>query len=169
MGRRQTAKYKITARMDALYIPDYYTTIGQIAPYLAYYSIDDVALLGTNGWNSPELIRMAGSNVEGAVFVDGFFAESNRPDTTKFVRKFEQVYEDTPGVLEAHAYDAAMLLLHAIRKKGPLSREIVRKRLASTKGFKSGSSGRISFDRQGEGEKKLFLLTVQDGEIKEVE
>ncbi|NIQ94532.1 MAG: hypothetical protein GWN87_10185, partial [Desulfuromonadales bacterium] len=61
---------------DALFIPDYADRVGMIAPQLAYYGIEELPLLGINGWNSPDLLRVAGAFVEGAIFVDGFFAYS---------------------------------------------------------------------------------------------
>jgi ABC-type branched-subunit amino acid transport system substrate-binding protein len=165
-GRRHVTKYNPTIDVDALYIPDYYHTVGLIAPFLVYYDIDDVMLLGSNGWNSPKLLELAGEYVEGAVFVDGFFPESSRPGTVEFVNRFKEAYGYEPGIIEAQAYDAAMMLFLAL-KQGPVSREGVRDRLKKIKDSK-GATARITFDRDGEAQKELFLLTVQDGEIVEL-
>jgi len=154
--------------IDALFIPDYYETVGLIAPYMEYYNIKDVLLLGSNGWNSDKLIELGGKNVEGAVFVDGFFPGSKRPGTMDFVRRFTDVYGRTPGVLEAQAYDAAMMLIYAMKGDGShVDRGALKNRLERLRGF-SGAGGAITFDRRGEAIKKLFVLTVRNGRIIEV-
>ncbi|MEE9615060.1 MAG: penicillin-binding protein activator [Thermodesulfobacteriota bacterium] len=165
-GRRHVTGYEVAVEADALYIPDYHHTAGLIAPYLAYYDMNEVVLLGSNGWNSPGLVDLAGEHVEGAVFVDGFFSKSDRAGTVEFMGRFTEVYGYEPGILEAHAYDAAMALLLALRN-GPLQREAVRKRLAETTEFE-GASGPMAFGTDGEVLKDLFLLTVKDGEVVEL-
>lgn len=166
-GRRLIKQYTATVEIDALFIPDYYETVGLIAPYMDYYNIKDVLLLGANGWNSDKLIPLAGKNVEGAVFVDGFFPASARPGTMDFIRRFSDVYGRMPGVLEAQAYDAAMMLIYAMNGDKSVDRASLKGRLTRLRGF-SGAGGGITFDAHGEAVKKLFLLTVRDGRIIEV-
>jgi outer membrane PBP1 activator LpoA protein len=83
-GRRKVREYTPTVQVDALFLPDSFESVALIAPYLGYYSVKGVQLLGANGWNSPRLAELAGEAVEGAVFVDGFFAGSGRPGTEDF-------------------------------------------------------------------------------------
>ncbi len=167
-GRRHIREFTSTAEIDALFIPDYAETVGLIAPYLEYYNIKDVQLLGANGWNSQSLVTLGGKNVEGAVFVDGFFPAGNRPGTQDFVRRFNDTYARSPGVLEAEAYDAAASVAEALKdvKMRP-DRDAVRNSLLRNRSVE-GAEGSISFDSQGEAVKRLFLLTVRNGRIIEV-
>jgi ABC-type branched-subunit amino acid transport system substrate-binding protein len=165
-GRRHIREYTQTVEIDALYIPDYPEAVGQIAPYLAYYNVKDVQLLGSNGWNSPKLVELAGKYVEGAVFVDGFFSRSERPGTKRFVKRFTEVYGYRPGVIEAQAYDAAMMLLTAIGD-GADNRDDVRNMLERSHGLE-GATGRMYFDFKGEAVKELFLLKVEGRKIVEI-
>lgn len=167
-GRRRITEFKRRVNADALYLPGFHSTVGLIAPYLPYYDIMDVTLIGSSGWNSPGLVELAGDYLEGSVFVDGFYAKSVRAGTAEFVRRFEQVYGYEPGIIEATAYDSAMMLMLSLSPaKGPLRRDIVRDRL-KTIGF-DGASGSIRFDATGEAQRRLFLLTVKDGAIVEIE
>ncbi len=167
-GRRTIREYTPTVEVDAIFIPDYYDTISIIAPYLDYYNIKDVLLLGSNGWNSPRLVQLAGKYVEGAVFVDGFFVNSQRPATKRFVERFRKVYGEDPGILEAQAFDAVMMLISAIEEyDNTPDREMVRYRLAQIWGFE-GATGDIYFDFNGDAIKDLFLLTVKEGKIVEI-
>ncbi|MBI5237800.1 MAG: penicillin-binding protein activator [Deltaproteobacteria bacterium] len=171
VGRRVIKDFKTGVEADALYIPDYYETISLIAPYLGYYDIKDVALLGSNGWNSARLVELAGASIEGAVFVDGFFAGSLRPGAAEFSSGFQRAYERPPGALEAQAYDAAGILIHAAAASGagvPLDRAVIKNRLKATKDF-IGASGPVSFGPEREAQKRLFILTVKHGAIAEAE
>lgn len=164
-GRRKIRDFRPTARVDALYIPDFAGTVNVIIPYLAYYNVKGVQLLGSNGWNSGKLLEL-GQDVEGAVFVDGFFASSARQGAQDFTGKFKGVYGKTPGVIEAHAYDSAALLIEAMGERPSQDRDEVRKKLQALKNF-SGATGVISFNGARDVSRRLFLLTVKNGEIVE--
>lgn len=166
IGRRHVARYTPTVEVDALYIPDYYPSVVQIAPYLAFYNIKGVQLLGSNGWNSPKLPQLAGEYVEGAVFVDGFFANSKRWATEEFVRRFKNTFGYTPGIIEAQAYDAAMIMFNAIESAS--MRMFVKDAIKSTVDFE-GATGTIHFSPEGEAIKELFLLKIEGKRIVEIE
>jgi len=166
-GRRMIKEYFPSEEADALYIPDNYRTISLITPYIKYYNIEDLQLLGSSGWDSKKLVEMAGKGVAGAVFVDGFFAGSKRESSSVFARRFRDAYGRRPGELEAEAYDAAGILIKAIDSDNP-GRHTVRDRLLDMSGY-DGAGGSISFDRFGGSVKKPFILTVKGRSIVEAE
>ena len=152
---------------EALFIPDYAERVGLIAPQLAYYGVRDVALLGINGWNDPELLRLANGYVEGAVFTDGFFRYSPYPFVQSFVNSYYQRYGEEPTILEAQGYDAAGILLAHLAHGEELSREQLRQALSRLENY-PGVAGATSFDAQGDAQKVLFLLQVQNGNIVQI-
>ncbi|MEE9591256.1 MAG: penicillin-binding protein activator [Thermodesulfobacteriota bacterium] len=164
-GRRRIIKYNRTIDADAIYIPDYADTIGLIAPQLAYYDINDITMLGSNGWNSSRLIELGGKYVEGAYFVDGFFGGSRNTKTQEFVNGFRRIYGDEPGIIEAQAYDATGMIIE-ILKRGEMGRSRIREELAAMRDF-NGATGVISFDDAGEVIKDIFVLMVENGRIVE--
>lgn len=166
-GRRVIKEYTPGVQADALYVPDTYESAALIAPYLEYYNITGLQLLGSNAWNSPKLTEGGGKHLEGAVFVDAFFAESLRPQTMDFVTRFKEVYGTEPGVIEAEAYDATMMLIASMTGAGA-DRATVNARLRALKDFK-GATGDLSFNGSGEVKRRLFLLTVKGGRIIEAE
>ena len=166
-GRRRTVTYTPTIRPEALVILDSYGAVAQIAPYLAFYGIKNLQLLGAGGWNSPKLIELGGEYVEGAVFVDGFFAGSKRKGAIEFVKLFKNSYDYDPGIIEAYAYDSTSVLLVAAEKSGN-GRKAVRNALAAISGFE-GATGKISFNADTEAGQELFVLKVEKGSIVEVE
>ena len=55
---------------EALFIPDFAENVAMLLPQLVYYGVENVQLLGSNGWSSPKLVRNAGERyVNGAVLV----------------------------------------------------------------------------------------------------
>jgi ABC-type branched-subunit amino acid transport system substrate-binding protein len=136
-----------------------------------------VTLLGTNTWSSPkgrsglpELIERGGKFVTCSVYVDGFFVDSQRPATRKFVQAFREAYKDVdkdPGLLEAIGYDSALMVRQIIDKQRPRARSDMREALLGLKNFE-GATGRTSFSDKREAVKPLFLLSVDNRGVKEL-
>ena len=160
------SEVKLPPKIDfeALFIPDYAKTIGQIAPTLAYYDVEKVMLLGPQGWNSPLLLERADKYVEGAIFVDGFYKESENPNVQKFVKEFEGMFNYSPEIWEAQAYDASKLLVTLLEEKEIKDRQELKEALASLSDFK-GVTGAATFGSNHDVEKDLFFLTVHNGKI----
>ncbi len=174
-----------TIGFDALFIPDYHRNIGLIAPALAVEEINantcmevskaisarqgkPIQLLGANGWNFPELVERGGKFVECSVFVDGFFINSEREETKAFVEAYREVHQGKdPSLLEASGYDSAKILRMILEDEKPTTRAAVKDALLKVRNF-PGATGSTSFNAQREASKPLFLLTIVDGEIKEL-
>jgi branched-chain amino acid transport system substrate-binding protein len=128
--------------------------------------LQPVQLLGANGWNDPQLVERSGKYVECAIFVDGFFAGSERPETRKFVEGFQKKFEHAPSILEASAHDAARLLRLAVERGGK-TREALRAGLLALKAI-PGATGDLSFDERREIQRSLFFLTVENRVVREL-
>ena len=102
-----------------------------------------------------------------AVFADGFFADSQRPATRKFVDDFDGAYHRRPGFLEAHAWDAAMIVRRILDGERPQTREAMRNALASMKKPFEGATGDTVFGKDREAQKQLFWLWINRGTIQE--
>jgi branched-chain amino acid transport system substrate-binding protein len=103
-----------------------------------------------------------------SVFVDGFFAESSRNGTKKFIKAYSKDYKDLqPTLLDATGYDAAAMLRHVIEKGAPKSRGELASQLALLKDFE-GASGKTSFNDKREAVKQLYFLTIDKDGIKEI-
>jgi branched-chain amino acid transport system substrate-binding protein len=184
---------------DAIFIPDDWKRVSLVGPALAVEDIitnacdprdlerirkttgkrdlKTVTLLGTNQWSSPrgrsgvpELVERGGKFVTCSVYVDGFFVDSQRPATRKFVSDFREAYKDVdkePGLLEAIGYDSARMLRQIIEKQRPRTRAEMRDALSNLKNFE-GATGRTSFNDKREAVKPLFLLSVDGRGVKEL-
>jgi ABC-type branched-subunit amino acid transport system substrate-binding protein len=103
--------------------------------------------------------------------VDGFFSDSSRAATRRFVEAYQEAYKDQsrpPGLLEATGYDSAKMFRKVLEETpAPLDRESFRDRLASLKNFE-GATGKASFNERREAEKPLVLLGIENQEIREL-
>jgi ABC-type branched-subunit amino acid transport system substrate-binding protein len=153
---------------DAIFIPDSPGKAGQIVPQLAYYDVKDVYILGTNLWHSDSLIKIAQQYVQGAVMPDGFFAASPSPRVQKFVRDFEETYQETPDFIEAIVYDTAMILFNVVSREQIRYRSEIRDELLNLDAF-PGVTGLTRFDENGDAQKKLYLLRVKGKKFVELD
>ena len=153
---------------DAVFIPDSPGKAGQIVPQLAYHDIKDVYILGTNLWHSDSLIKIADQYVQGAVMPDGFFAASPSPRVQKFVKDFEETYQETPDFIEAIVYDTAMILFNVVSREQIRYRSEIRDELLNLDAF-PGVTGLTRFDENGDAQKKLYLLRVKGKKFVELD
>jgi len=123
-------------------------------------------LLGANGWNSPELVRLAGKHIKSGYFVDGFYEDSQKPHVKLFVQKFKKTFGESPNILSAQAYDTARMFIEIVLS-GVTNRVGVRDRLSAIRDF-PGVSGLTTILPSGESDKRLFTLKVEQKSIAEV-
>ena len=151
---------------DAVYIPGDYDQVGLIAAGLAFYDIHNVILLGSNGWHSVDLLRIGGRNIEGGIFVDGFFPDSTEPAIREFVSGYRLKYREDPTLLAAQAYDSTMMILTALNQ-GARTKEQIRQYLQGVNGFQ-GVTGKITTKAGGEMERELYVIQVRGGKFVQV-
>lgn len=154
---------------EALFIPDQVQTVSLIAPQLPYYNVVGATLLGTNLWGEGPLVQVGGSFVEQAIFATPFYSDSESPKVRAFKERYQSVYHTSPSYLEAQAYDALMLFLHARSTLRPnsLDRASLLQNLLQTRGYE-GVAGTYSFSPDGSLERSYFLLQVLNGQLSRI-
>jgi ABC-type branched-subunit amino acid transport system substrate-binding protein/predicted negative regulator of RcsB-dependent stress response len=159
-------KVLYTPGFDAVFIPGRAADVGLIAAQLNFHDMR-VPFLGANGWNAPDFARTADQSVDGAVFVDGFFAESPNPNVQDFVEHYKKRFQSTPTLFAMQGYDAARFVVEAIRK-GAGSGEAVRDFLLSQPDLPA-LSGPATFLPDGTLNRPLFLIQVKRGRFTQVD
>ena len=156
-------KVSLEFSYDAIFIPGVYDKVGLIIPQLAFYNVNTVSLLGTNGWNSPELVTMGGKYLTNVYFVDGFYPDSHHVEVQKFVRDFKANFGEEPGYLSAQSFDAANIMINNILA-GAVNRIKMKESLKAVKNF-PGVTGNTTLLPSGDSEKNIFALTVKRKKI----
>jgi len=151
--------------LQALFIPDFAPTAIPLATDLRR-AHPELVLLGSNGWNDPGALGPAAAELDGAVFVDGFFASSTRPATQQFVAAYRGAYANaTPEILEAQAFDAGLIVARALQS-GIRSRLQMAQALKTTRTL-DGAGGTLAIGPHGI-QRQLFLLKLTNGTISEI-
>jgi ABC-type branched-subunit amino acid transport system substrate-binding protein len=153
---------------DAVFIPDAPKKAGLVIPQLAYYDIRDVHLLGTNLWNSKALLQMSGDYMKDTLITDAFFAQSQSEAVKQFVSDFQNAYDNTPGIIEALAYDSAMMVFKTMRETATDSRRDLKEALLGIDDFE-GVSGRTGFAANGEAQKEFQMIRIKRGRFVQVQ
>lgn len=115
---------------DAIFIPDGLKALGPLARTLAYQGVKGVKLLGTNLWNVEGVAKRAETFATHLVFSDGFSSADSRFKNSSFVREYEKMFAEEPGLLEVQGYDSALILRQLI-SQGASSRTSLSEALAS--------------------------------------
>jgi branched-chain amino acid transport system substrate-binding protein len=148
------------ANPDALYIVGYYNEAAAIVKQAREAGIT-AQLLGVDGFDSPKYLELGKENTEGSVFTTSFYTADQREVVQKFVKAWKEKYQGEPDMLSSQSYDAAMVILEALKKAGP-DREKLAKAINETKDFE-GTSGKITFGPDHEVIKPVIFMTVKDG------
>ncbi|MFZ1948000.1 MAG: ABC transporter substrate-binding protein [bacterium] len=147
---------------DVLYVPDYYNKVALIAKQARQFGIT-AAMMGGDGWDSPDMIKIAGDAIYGGYFTNHYSPADPRPEVQEWVRKYETRFGAKPDALATLCYDATVLLIEAIRKAGSADPALVRDALSAIE--KDTVSGRVTFDASGNPIKSAAILRyTKDGQ-----
>lgn len=147
---------------DALFLPDTPDRLALIAPQLPFYGLAGTRLLGSAGWDAPNLLPLAGQYLETAVFVSGFYRYSPYPFVQEFADLYFERYGVEPSLLDAQGYDVAGIVLSLLARTPSPSRESLRSALNQLQNY-PGVTGATRFTPAGEADKVLYLLQIRNG------
>jgi branched-chain amino acid transport system substrate-binding protein len=149
------------ASPEAIFVPGYYTDVGNIALQARKLGIT-ATLLGGDGWDSPKLTEIGGAAIEDSYFSNHYSHEEQRPEVQSFVQKFQAKYGVVPDGLAAMGYDAARLLFDAMKRSPSLGGKDLAAAIAQTKAF-AGVTGAITIDAERNARKPAVVLQVKGG------
>jgi branched-chain amino acid transport system substrate-binding protein len=149
---------------DAIFVPGYYTEVGLIARQARSLGIK-APLLGGDGWDSPELVPIGGSALEGDYFSNHFSTQNQSEVVQGFIKKYQAKYGAMPDAMSALGYDSANILGDAIKRAGTTEGDKLRDAIAATKDF-TGVTGQITLDANRNASKPAVILEVKDKAFK---
>jgi branched-chain amino acid transport system substrate-binding protein len=147
---------------DVVYVPGYYNDVGKIVKQGREAGIT-VPFEGGDGWDSPELVKIAGAeNLNNTFISNHYAADDTDPVVQKFVKDFQSKYGNAPDAMAVLGYDALNLLANAFKQAGSTDHTKVRDALAATKDFQA-VTGKISFNENHDPVKSAVILEYKDG------
>jgi len=151
------------ASPQVVFIPGFYTEVGQIAIQARDLGLT-MPLVGGDGWDSPAVIQIGGKAIEGSYFSDHYFVGDSRPVVQKFVTEYERRYGKKPEATAALGYDALHIFANAARRAGKLDRKAIRDQIAATKDYQ-GVSGTISMGADRNPIKPVAMIKIENGQM----
>jgi len=145
---------------DVVFIPGYYTEVVNIARQARRLGLT-LPLLGGDGWDAEDL-KNAGDALDGCCFSNHYCHDEQRPVVRDFVQRYQAAHNRVPDGMAATGYDAARILIDAMRRAKSLGGKDLAAAIAETKDF-AGVTGIITMDAQRNARKPVVIVRVQGG------
>jgi branched-chain amino acid transport system substrate-binding protein len=134
-------------------------------------------MVGGIDCNAPDFVRLAGSAADGVWTSHSFWADNPDPHVQNFMKRAKKILGDKdPDLTTARYYDTAMINYHLIKKMGVTNRpedlesdrEKIRKGWETLKDF-PGVEGKITMNKDGDGEKSTYIFVIKGGKYVRVQ
>jgi branched-chain amino acid transport system substrate-binding protein len=149
---------------EVIFIPDYYNKVALIAKQIREKGLKGV-MMGGDGWDSPELIKIGGTAILGNYFTNHYSTERKDKIAGAFIERYKQKHGLVPDSLGALTYDATLIFLQSLDKASKATPEETMKVLTTLKNHQ-GVTGTISFDKNGDAIKSAVILKVDKDGLK---
>lgn len=153
------------ANVDAIFVPSYYTEAALIARQARDLGLT-VPLFGGDGWVADQLLEIGGDALNGCYYSTHFSPENQDPVVQAFVKKFKARWgaNENPDAFAALGYDAAFVLVDAIKRAGTTDGPKLRDALAATKNF-AGVTGVTNIDANRDASKPAAIIAIKGGKL----
>lgn len=147
------------ANPDVLFIPGYYTEVGNIAVAARKLGVS-APMLGGDGWDSEQLAKIGKDAIKGSFYSNHYAPDQPDKKVQDFITKYREEFGgQTPDGLAALGYDAAVLLFDAMKRAKSLSGTDLRDAIAATKDF-PGVTGKITIDKERNARKPAVIVEM---------
>jgi branched-chain amino acid transport system substrate-binding protein len=121
-------------------------------------------ILGSANYGTDELLRIAGSSAEGAIYANPTYdPQQSTPSVKAFRLLFKEHFQREPTIFEANGYDSLTILANAFHKEDTTG-EQVSAYISSLSGYQ-GASGILTMDKYGNVSKPISIFTVRNGKF----
>jgi len=152
-------------QFDMIYLPGYYNEAGLIIKAARDLGINQ-PVVGPDGFDSPDLLSLAGASALNNVFFTNHYSSLDQSDKVQsFITAFKAKFNKEPSAFNALGYDTANFVVDAIKRasaSGDLTGETVQAALAATKDFPA-VTGTFSVDANHNAVKQIIMISLKDG------
>lgn len=147
---------------DIIYLPGYYEDVGKIVKQARELGIM-IPILGGDAWDSPKLVEIGSPQVLNNTYFTNFYSVQDiNPASQAFVEAYKKEYGQLPDSMAAMGYDAAYLLVDAIKRADSVDSTKIREALAATKDF-SSVSGTMDLSSTHDAVRGVVIIEMKDG------
>ena len=138
---------------DVIFLAGEHDDAGHLIKDFSKYGLTNTNFIGGDGIDHQEFIRIGGVHTEGALVIT-----VPKIVSEKFIEEYKEIFSEEPTGYSANAYDAANILINAIRTVVERDPEKIAKEIAMVKDF-PGVTGLITFDKNGDLTRPGFALS----------
>lgn len=148
---------------EAIFIPGYYQEVGLIVKQARELGID-VPLLGSDGWDSPKTVELAGAAaLNNTYFCNHYSVEDSDPNIQKFVAAFKKEYKDeVPDAFAALGYDTGIMFADAVTRAKSTEPQKIRDALETIKDLQV-ATGKLTLDAKHNPIKGAVIIEMKEG------
>jgi branched-chain amino acid transport system substrate-binding protein len=151
------------ANPEAIIAPGYYTEGALIVKQARELNMN-IPFIGGDGWDSIKLLEIGGTAMNNTYFTTAYTADSPDSLVQKFVKRYQERYNETPDAMAALGYDAGLIMFDAINRAKSTDGAKIRDMLADTKDFR-GVTGSITIDNERNARKPAVVIAPLDGKM----
>jgi branched-chain amino acid transport system substrate-binding protein len=147
---------------DMFYVPGYYEEVGKIVKQARELGIT-VPIIGGDGWDSPKLVEVGtAAALNNTYFTNHYSVDDTSAASKAFVDAYKKEYGLVPDALAVLGYDAANVLIDAIKRAGSTEPAKIREALAATKDFPA-VTGATTLNATHDAVKSAVIIEMKDG------
>ena len=147
---------------QVIYVPGYYEEVGKIVKQARELGIT-VPMVGGDGWDSPKLVEIGtAAALNNTYFTNFYSVEDTSPVSKAFVEAYKKEYGQVPDALAVLGYDAANVLIDAIKRANSTDAGKIREALAATKDF-AAVTGSTTLNATHDAVKSAVIIEMKDG------
>lgn len=159
----KTILTKIKAlNVEMLYVPGYYEEVGKIVKQARELGIN-VPIVGGDGWDSPKLVEIGtAAALNNTYFTNHYSVDDTSAASKAFVDAYKKEYGQAPDAMAVLAYDAANVLMDAIKRANSTEPAKIREALAATKDFPT-VTGSTTLNATHDAVKNAVIIEMKEG------
>jgi len=150
------------ANPEVIYIPGYYEEVGKIVKQARELGIT-VPVVGGDGWDSPKLVEVAGAAaLDNTYFTNHYSVDDTSPVSQAFVEAYKKEYGQAPDAMAVLGYDAANILIDAIKRANSAEPGKIREALSMTKDYPA-ITGATTLNATHDAVKSAVIIEMKEG------
>ena len=119
--------------------------------------------MGSDGWDSPKLAEIAGKEaLNNTYFCSAYSAQDKEPGVQNFIKDYKAKYNAEPDNFGIHGYDAALVVIEAIKRAGSTDGTKIAQELAKIKDFPV-ATGMFTVDADHNPVSGAVIIELKDG------
>lgn len=147
---------------EVIYVPGYYEEVGKIVKQARELGIA-VPIIGGDGWDSPKLVEVAtAAPLNNTYFTNHYSVDDTSAASKAFVEAYKKEYGQAPDAMAVLGYDAANVLIDAIKRASSTEPAKIREALAATKDFPA-ITGATTLNATHDAVKSAVIIEMKDG------